>query len=94
MKMIFAATNEKQGNGKYSPLRKRKRAKKVEQNPNEFKYLTNNDLTMRFNNSRDPIYFAFDYLENRSLPELVGDLVKDSFFEITNFVSKVISKAA
>ena len=94
MKMIFAATNEKQGNGKYSPLRKRKRAKKAEQNPNEFKYLTNNDLTMRFNNSRDPIYFAFDYLKNRSLPELVGDLVKDSFFEITNFVSKVISKAA
>lgn len=91
MKMIFASTNEKQGNGRYSPLRKRKRIRNGE-NTNEFKYLANNDLTMRFNNAKDPIYFAFDYLENRSLGQLMGDFVKDSFFEITNFVSKVVPK--
>ena len=82
--------NEKNGNGKYKPLRKRKKQKKAVTDPNEFRYLKNNDLTMKFNTSKDPIYFAFEYLESRSLPELMGDFVKDSFFEISKFVSKVV----
>lgn len=90
--MILAPTptfNEKNGNGKYKPMRRRK-MKKAEEQPPEFKYLSNKDLRMRFNNSKDPIYFAFEYLENRSLPQLMGDFIQDSFFEITNFVSKVV----
>lgn len=95
--MLLTATtptmNEKNGNGKYSTLRRRKKQKKSEKKPNEFSYLKKNtDLTMQFNNSRDPIYFAFECIESRSLPELMGDFVKDSFFEITHFVSTV-SKA-
>lgn len=82
-------TNEKNGNGKYKPLRRRKQ-KKAATNSNEFSYLTNNDLTMKFSNAKDPIYFAFEYLENRSIPQLMGDFVKDSFFEITKFVSKAV----
>jgi hypothetical protein len=90
IKTVFAPTNEKQGNGKFSTLKKRKRTKKAKKDSNEFKYLANNDLTMKFDNSKDPIYFAFDYLENRSLTQLMGDFVKESFFEISNFVSKML----
>lgn len=93
--MITAPTamyNEKQGSGRYRPLRKRKKQKTQEEKDNDFKYLENNDLRMRFNNSRDPIYFAFDYLEKRTLPQLMGDFVEDSFYGIANFVSKVVKK--
>jgi len=90
--MIFATTptmNQKNGNGKYKPLKRRKK-QEAEKKPEEFKYLTNTDPRMRFNNSKDPIYFAFECLESRSVGQLMGDFVKDSFFEIADFVSKVI----
>lgn len=85
------ATNEKNGNGKYKPLRRRKKQKKNEGQSQEFSYLkSSQDLTMKFCSSKDPIYFAFEYMENRSLSELMGDFVKDSFFGVANFVSKVV----
>ena len=90
--MIFATTptkNQKEGNGKYRPLRTRKVKKTQEQADAEFSYLSTTDSRMRFNNSRDPIYFAFECIENRSVGQLMGDFVKDSFFEVTKFVSKV-----
>ena len=59
-------------------------------NPFEANVLSQADRRMRFNSSRDPIYAAFDYVENRSVPALAGDLVRDSFNEIVNFVSKVV----
>ena len=62
----------------------------IEAHKNEFQYLNKNDRRMRFNNAKDPIYFAFDYVENRPVADLAKDFVKDSLFEITNFVSKVI----
>lgn len=90
--MLFVTTpttNEKNGSGKFSTPRRRKQKKA--KNPNQFSYLRkNNDLTMQFNQAQDPIYFVFDYIENRSVGQLMGDFVKDSFFEITNFVSKVV----
>jgi len=90
--MILATAptfNDKQGSGKYRPLRKRRKKNKEEEK--EFQYLATSDLRMRFNSSRDPIYFAFEYLENRTLPQLMSDFIQDSFFEITNFVSKVVN---
>lgn len=84
-------TNDKNGSGKYRCPRRRKR-KQQEEKEKEFKYLDNLDPRMRFNNAKDPIYFAFEYLEKRSLPELMGDFIQDSFFEIANFVSKVGSQ--
>lgn len=92
MNTTFAPTptfNQKNGNGKYKPLRKRKK-QQGEEKKDEFKYLNVSDPRMRFNNSKDPIYFAFECLENRSVGQLMGDFVKDSFFEIANFVSKVV----
>ena len=90
--LLSAAANtskDRDGNGRYRPLRKRK-AKKTEESVQEFVYLDSFDSRMRFNNSKDPIYFAFECLEKRSVIQLAGDFVKDSLFEITNFVSKVV----
>lgn len=90
--MITLATkmeNNRDGNGRFKPLKRKRKNSKVVTTP-EFSYLENNDIRMRFNQSKDPIYAAFDYLEKRSVTQLAGDFVKDTFFEITNFVSKVI----
>lgn len=87
--------NEKNGNGRYRGLRRRKKQQQrsAEGYGSDFNYLAaNTDLTMKFNKSQDPIYFAFEHLEDRSVPELMSDFIQDSFFEITNFVSKVIKK--
>lgn len=81
-------SNDRGGNGKYKPLRRAK--KQVAEQVQEFTYLDKMDTRMRFNNSKDPIYFAFEYLENRSVAQLAGDFVQDTFFEIANFVSKVV----
>lgn len=91
----FAATptmNQKNGNGKYKTLRNRKRKKRALNNEysGNFRYLSNNDLTMQFDGSKDPIYFAFEYLERRTLPQLMGDFIQDSFHGIAKFVSKVV----
>ncbi len=52
--------------------------------------LANNDPRMRFRNSADPIYVAFDYIDNQPLSKLATSFVKESVFEIMNFVSSVI----
>lgn len=62
----------------------------IKANKDDFFYLNKKDRRMRFNNAKDPIYFAFDFIENRPLGDLAKDFVKDSLFEITNFVSKVV----
>ena len=46
---------------------------------------------MRFSNSKDPIYFVFDCLENRPISTLAKEFVKDSFKDIANFVSRVVA---
>lgn len=56
----------------------------------EIQYLKKNDRRMRFNNSQDPIYYVFDCIENRPLSTLTKEFVKDSIFEVVNFVSKVV----
>lgn len=45
---------------------------------------------MRFNTSKDPIYYVFDCVDNRPLSTLAKEFAKDTLFEITNFVSKVV----
>lgn len=82
-------SNDRNGNGKHKPLARVKK-QKAEDAVQEFAYLDRVDTRMRFNNSKDPIYFAFEYLEKRTVAQLAGDFVKDSLYEITNFVSKVV----
>ena len=56
----------------------------------DIQYLNKKDRRMRFNNSQDPIYYVFDCIENRPLKVLAKEFVKDTFFDIANFVSKSV----
>ena len=48
---------------------------------------------MRFRNSKDPIYIAFDYIDNQPLDKLAKeffkDTVKDTMQNVMNFISMV-----
>jgi len=55
-----------------------------------YKFIGKNDRRMRFNTSKDPIYYIFDCVENRPIKTLAKEFVKDTLFDITNFVSKVV----
>lgn len=84
--------NNTGGNGQFGTLL-RKRNKKnssCEFNIEDYNYLAQKDRRMRFNNSKDPIYYVFDVIENRPIKTLAKEFVKDSFFEIANFVSQVV----
>lgn len=84
-------TNDKNGNGRYSTPRKRKKRKDSEADSQEFSYLNSNtDLTMQFTKTRDPIYFVFEKLESRSISELMSDFVKDSLYEASKLISQVM----
>lgn len=81
---ISAATqmnNNRGGNGQFRPML---RKPQLEAN---LEKMDKKDIRMRFRNSRDPLYIAFDYLDNRPVQELAKDFVKDSLFDIMNFIS-------
>lgn len=86
------SNNNTSGNGQFGALTRRKKQKveHKEFNIEDYNYLAQTDRRMRFNNSKDPIYYVFDVIENRPISTLAKEFVKDSFFEITNFVSKVV----
>lgn len=82
---IAAATqmnNNRGGNGQFRPM-----ARRPKQLETALKAIDKKDIRMRFRNSRDPIYIAFDYLDKRPVQELAVDFVKDSIYEIMNFIS-------
>jgi len=67
----------------------RKTNNKVEEqefNLEDYKFLEKKDRRMRFNTSKDPIYYVFDVIEDRPIPTLAKEFVKDSFFEIANLL--------
>lgn len=55
----------------------------------DMKFLSKKDKRMRFNNAQDPIFYAFNVLDERSLVDLMRDFVNDTIFEVSNFVSKM-----
>ena len=71
-------------------IKKNQKDEHKEFNIEDYNYLEKKDRRMRFNNSRDPIYYVFDVIENRPVTTLAKEFVKDSFFEIANFVSQVV----
>ena len=71
-------------------IKRNQKAEHKEFNIEDYNYLEKKDRRMRFNNSRDPIYYVFDVIENRPVTTLAKEFVKDSFFEIANFVSQVV----
>jgi len=56
----------------------------------EFKYIGQKDKRMRFNTSKDPIYYVFDVIENRPVKTFAKEFVKDSVLDVISFVSKVV----
>lgn len=55
----------------------------------DMKFIGKKDKRMRFNNAQDPIYYAFNVLDERSLIDLMKDFVNDTIFEVSNYVSKM-----
>ena len=55
-----------------------------------YKFIGKNDRRMRFNSSKDPIYYIFDCIDNRPVSKLAKEFVKDTFFDIAHFVSKAV----
>jgi len=87
-----SSNNNTNGNGQFGSLL-RKRTQKIvheEFDIEDYNYLAQKDRRMRFNNSKDPIYYVFDVIENRPIKTLAKEFVKDSLFEAINFVSKVV----
>lgn len=74
--------NNRGGNGQFMPM-----VRKPNQIAANLDKIDNKDIRMRFRNSRDPLYIAFDYLDKRPVQELAKDFVKDSIFGIMNFIS-------
>lgn len=76
--------------GTLTARKQNKRKKTAKFSIEDYCYLDKRDKRMRFNNAKDPIYYVFDCIENRPVSTLAKEFVKDTFFEITNFVSKVV----
>ncbi len=85
--------NDTNGNGQFGTLvRKRTRRRSNKGfSYEDYTFLDKKDRRMRFNNARDPIYYVFECIENRPVSTLAKEFVKDTIFEITNFVSKVVA---
>lgn len=92
LQTTMESKNNTSGNGQFGSLTRRRKqnTESKEFNIEDYNYLAQKDRRMRFNNSKDPIYYVFDVIENRPISTLAKEFVKDSFFEITNFVSKVV----
>ncbi len=84
--------NNKGGNGRYAPLRRKVKEQEEEINADIELLNMLNDPRMRFKNSRDPIYVAFDHLQRQSLKRLATDFVKDLVNDSVAFISKAISQ--
>ena len=88
------SNNNTSGNGQFgSLLRKRAKAEQAKEfNIEDYNYLAQKDRRMRFNNSKDPIYYVFDVIEDRPIKTLAKEFVRDSFFDAVKFVSKVVNQ--
>lgn len=51
--------------------------------------ITGSDPRMRFRNSQDPIYVAYEYVENQPISKLAQSFVKDRIKGVIKFISKV-----
>lgn len=88
---ILAATNtenNRTGNGNYKPLKRRKEKEEKEEKEFDQDILDKKDRRMRFKNSKDPIYVAFEYIDKQPLKKLAIEFVKDSINDMIIFISK------
>ncbi len=85
-----ASGNNTSGNGQFGALLRKRGRQTIDNAEQDVPYFEHNDRRMRFNNAEDPIHFVFNMIEDRPLKSIAKEFVKDSLFEITNFVSKVV----
>ena len=74
----------------FGTLTTQSRKKRTRKGAEMANILERKDRRMRFNNSKDPIYYVFDCIENRPIPTLAKEFVKDSVRDVINFVSMAI----
>ncbi len=89
--------NNTSGNGQFGSLTRRRRNNKRDnerfvssENLEDYTFIGKMDRRMRFNTSKDPIYYVFDVIENRPMHKLAKEFVKDIFKDTCNFVSGII----
>ena len=51
--------------------------------------ITGNDPRMRFRNSQDPIYVAYQFVDSQPLSKLAQSFVKDQINGVIKFISKI-----
>ena len=90
-RLSTSADITKGGNGKYSPLRK-KGGNDKKKNSGAYDPFCPTYDRMRFKNSRDPIFVAFDHIEKQSPLKLTKDLIKDSIEDSINTIGKTLVK--
>lgn len=76
------------GNGKYRPLKTRKNNGTT--NSLAFDPFNPSYDRMRFKNSRDPIFVAFDQVEKQSPLKLAKDLIKESITDSINTIGQTL----
>ena len=74
----------------FGTLTTQNRKRRTRQGAEMANILERKDRRMRFNNSKDPIYYVFDCIENRPIKTLAKEFVKDSVRDVINFVSMAI----
>ena len=77
------AENNRGGSGRgYMPMRGKRQGgnRRGASQPNYRK-----DARMRFKNSKDPVYVAFDYLDKQPLGKLAVEFVKESISDFVFF---------
>ena len=87
---MLANPQTRQQFGTLVAKRRNRKQKNSEFDIETYKFIGKNDRRMRFNTSKDPIYYIFDCVENRPVKTLAKEFVKDAFFDLANFVSKVV----
>jgi len=76
--------NNKTGNGRYTPLRKRKKGEKKEGHfdctdlMSTLNAIDDKNIRTVFKQAKDPVELAFDHINKQSLKKVATDAIKDS----------------
>ncbi len=89
--MVATANDSKQNSRQFGSITaRRKQTQNKEFNIEDYNFLAKKDRRMRFNTSRDPIYYVFNVIENRPIPTLAKEFVKDSFKDLARCITRVV----
>lgn len=88
--------NNRQGNGKYKPLRtieqKQEKFIQVDEDLRKvFDEMDRANIRTTFKQASDPVYLAFKHIDNKPLPTLAKEFVQDSTNDFIEFISKIFA---